>query len=114
MDHSNNFDTDVLIVGNGPTGATLALALATYGVKCHMVARFNWLADTPRAHITNQRTMEVLRDLGVDKEVCVVGVAKGVDRDAGRERFFMPGKPPFRLDEAVTADGGAELHIAVS
>ena len=27
------------------------------------------LADTPRAHITNQRTMEVLRDLGVEDEV---------------------------------------------
>ena len=68
MDSANNFDTDVLIVGTGPTGATLALALATYGVKCHMVARFNWLADTPRAHITNQRTMEVLRDLGIEEE----------------------------------------------
>lgn len=63
-----SFDTDVLIVGNGPTGSTLALALATYGIPCHMVARFNWLADTPRAHITNQRTMEVLRDLQVEKE----------------------------------------------
>lgn len=68
MASANNFDTDVLIVGNGPTGATLALALATYGVKCHMVARFNWLADTPRAHITNQRTMEVLRDLDIEEE----------------------------------------------
>ncbi len=43
--------------------------------------------------------LTALRDLGVDRQVCVVGVAKGVDRDAGRERFFMRGKPPFRLDE---------------
>lgn len=46
-----------------------------------------------------EAAMAALRELGVEKEVCVVGVAKGVDRDAGRERFFMPGKPPFRLDE---------------
>jgi len=46
-----------------------------------------------------EAAMAALRELGVDKEVCVVGVAKGVDRDAGRERFFLPGKPPFRLDE---------------
>ncbi|MBL8558337.1 MAG: excinuclease ABC subunit UvrC [Hyphomonadaceae bacterium] len=46
-----------------------------------------------------EAAMTALRELGVDKEVCVVGVAKGVDRDAGRERFFMPGKQPFRLDE---------------
>lgn len=46
-----------------------------------------------------EAAMAALRELGVDKQVCVVGVAKGVDRDAGRERFFMPGRPPFRLDE---------------
>jgi len=28
----------------------------------------------------------------------VVGVAKGPDRDAGLERFFLPGKPPFMLE----------------
>ncbi len=43
--------------------------------------------------------MAALKELGVENEVVVVGVAKGVDRDAGRERFFMPGKAPFRLDE---------------
>lgn len=63
------FDTDVLIVGSGPTGATTALALATCGVRAHMVSRWNWLADTPRAHITNQRTLEVFRDLGLSHEI---------------------------------------------
>nr|WP_246717239.1 excinuclease ABC subunit UvrC [Oricola nitratireducens] len=41
--------------------------------------------------------MKILRELGVDKSVDVVGVAKGVDRDAGRERFFIPGKADFTL-----------------
>jgi excinuclease ABC subunit C len=40
---------------------------------------------------------EVMADLGVD-DIAVVGVAKGPDRDAGLERFFMPGKPPFMLE----------------
>lgn len=62
------FDTDVLVVGTGPMGATCALALATYGVDALVVERENWLADGPRAHITNQRAMEVLRDLGVEEE----------------------------------------------
>jgi excinuclease ABC subunit C len=39
----------------------------------------------------------VLADLGVS-EVPVVGVAKGPDRDAGREHFYRPNQPPFRLD----------------
>jgi excinuclease ABC subunit C len=41
--------------------------------------------------------LEIMADLGVD-DIPVVGVAKGLDRDAGMERFFVPGKEPFRLD----------------
>jgi excinuclease ABC subunit C len=41
--------------------------------------------------------LEVMADLGVD-DIRVVGVAKGPDRDAGLERFFMAGKPPFMLE----------------
>jgi excinuclease ABC subunit C len=41
--------------------------------------------------------LEVMADLGVD-DIVVAGVAKGPDRDAGLERFFMPGKAPFMLD----------------
>ena len=40
---------------------------------------------------------DVMADLGVD-DIAVVGVAKGPDRDAGLERFFMPGKTPFMLE----------------
>ncbi len=41
--------------------------------------------------------LEIMADLGVD-DIAVVGVAKGPDRDAGLERFFMPGKTPFMLE----------------
>jgi excinuclease ABC subunit C len=40
---------------------------------------------------------EVFADLGVD-DVAIVGIAKGPDRNAGRERFFLPGKPPVSLE----------------
>ncbi len=40
---------------------------------------------------------EVFADLGVT-DVALVGVAKGPDRNAGRERFFMPGREPFSLE----------------
>ena len=62
-------ETDVLIVGSGPAGSAAALALSTYGIPNVLVTKYRWLADTPRAHITNQRTMEILRDLGVEDEV---------------------------------------------
>lgn len=63
------FQTDVLIIGAGPTGSTTALALANCGVRCHIVSRGNWMADSPRAHITNQRANEVFRDLGIAEDV---------------------------------------------
>ena len=39
----------------------------------------------------------VMEELGIS-DVCVVGVAKGPERDAGREHFFMPGRESFRLE----------------
>jgi 2,4-dichlorophenol 6-monooxygenase len=68
MTQTSGYQTDVLVVGTGPMGSTTALALATYGVRVLVVNRFNWTANTPRAHITNQRAVEVLRDLGVEQE----------------------------------------------
>ncbi|UVT23829.1 FAD-dependent monooxygenase [Rhodococcus pyridinivorans] len=67
-DHDPTYDTDVIVVGLGPAGGTAALALATYGVRVHAVSMFPWVANSPRAHITNQRAVEVLRDLGVEDE----------------------------------------------
>ncbi|CAN5685086.1 excinuclease ABC subunit UvrC [soil metagenome] len=40
---------------------------------------------------------QVLTELGLE-DIATVGIAKGPDRDAGRERFFMPGRPPFSLE----------------
>lgn len=40
---------------------------------------------------------DVLAELGIDS-VAVVGVAKGPERDAGRERFFMPGRGDFMME----------------
>jgi len=43
--------------------------------------------------------LEALDELGLKGAVAIAAIAKGVDRDAGRERFFVPGRPPFRLEE---------------
>ncbi len=70
----SDVNTDVLIVGTGPAGAASAAALAKYGVDCIVVSKFGWTSRTPRAHITNQRTMEVLRDLGLESEALELAV----------------------------------------
>lgn len=66
---STHYDTDILVIGTGPAGSTLGLALANYDIKVQLFTQFNWLANSPRAHITNQRAMEVLRDLGIEEQV---------------------------------------------
>jgi excinuclease ABC subunit C len=43
--------------------------------------------------------LEALDELGLRNRIAIAAIAKGVDRDAGRERFFIPGRAPFRLDE---------------
>lgn len=63
-----DISTDVLIIGTGPAGSASAALLSSYGVENMAINRYRWLANTPRAHITNQRTMEVLRDLGPEVE----------------------------------------------
>lgn len=78
--------TDVLIVGTGPAGSATAALLATYGIENLVINRYRWLASTPRAHITNQRTMEVLRDLG--KEVEAEAYLHGTHQDLMGENVF--------------------------
>lgn len=64
----------VLIVGAGPAGATTALLLGRSGIRCMVISRHRSTANTPRAHIFNQRAMEVLRDANIEHRVHDVAV----------------------------------------
>jgi 2,4-dichlorophenol 6-monooxygenase len=61
-------ETDVLIAGTGPAGAAASLFLAKHGIPNIAISRSRSTARTPRAHITNQRTMEALRDVGLEQQ----------------------------------------------
>jgi excinuclease ABC subunit C len=52
------------------------------------------LIDGGQGQLTAAR--ETLAELGIT-DLPLVGVAKGLDRDAGRETFFVPGRAPFKL-----------------
>ena len=82
----HDIETEVLVVGTGPGGGSMAALLSSYGINNILINRYNWLAATPRAHITNQRTMEVLRDLG--KEVEDEAYLYGTNQDLMGENVF--------------------------
>src|ERR1700744_966050 len=58
-------EVPVLIIGAGPAGLALSVALSRYGVGHLVVERHRDTAHTPRAHIINQRTVEIFRHLGI-------------------------------------------------
>ncbi|MCF3641525.1 excinuclease ABC subunit UvrC [Rhizobium sp. TRM95111] len=53
------------------------------------------LIDGGQGQMTAVRA--ILEELGITDQVVAIGVAKGQDREAGRERFFAAGKPDFSL-----------------
>jgi 2-polyprenyl-6-methoxyphenol hydroxylase-like FAD-dependent oxidoreductase len=63
---SATIETDVLIVGAGPAGGSSAVFLGKHGVRNLVISRHRSTSETPRAHITNQRAMEALRDVGLE------------------------------------------------
>jgi 2-polyprenyl-6-methoxyphenol hydroxylase-like FAD-dependent oxidoreductase len=79
-------DTDVLVVGAGPTGLTLAASLVARGVRTTVVDRQAAMAHTSRAGAVNARTLEVLEDLDVSRRLVKEGVVapRFTIRDRGR------------------------------
>ena len=68
------YDTDVLVVGAGPTGLTLAASLIARGVRTTVVDRLAAGANTSRAAVVNARTLEVLEGLDVARRLVKEGV----------------------------------------
>jgi 2-polyprenyl-6-methoxyphenol hydroxylase-like FAD-dependent oxidoreductase len=67
-------DTDVLVVGAGPTGLTVAASLIARGVRTVTVDKQAQGANTSRAAAVNARTLEVLEDLDVARRMVKAGL----------------------------------------
>ena len=67
-------DTDVLVVGAGPTGLTLAASLLARGKRAVVVDKLPKGANTSRAAAVNARTLEVLEHLDVARRMVKAGL----------------------------------------
>ncbi|HTY34349.1 FAD-dependent oxidoreductase [Mycobacterium sp.] len=68
------YDTDVLVVGAGPTGLALGASLIARGVRAVLVDTLAEGQNTSRAAAVNARTLEVLEDLDVARRMVKAGV----------------------------------------
>lgn len=65
--------TDVLIVGAGPTGLTLACELLSRGVTCRLIEQLAEPVNTSRALAIHSRTLEVFETMGIVNRVLSAG-----------------------------------------
>ena len=67
-------DTQVLIVGAGPTGLTLAIDLGRRGVRCMVIEQKEAPQFLPKMERCNARTMEIYRRIGIAEQVRAAGL----------------------------------------
>lgn len=87
---SSSFDTDVLIVGAGPAGLTLATALAARGVDFMLIDRQAEGANTSRAAVVHAYTLEALEPLQVAGRLVERGVQAQRFTIRDRDRVLVP------------------------
>ncbi len=66
--------TDVLVIGGGPTGLSMALHLDMHGIDCVLVETEPATRGHPKGNTNNARTMELFRKLGIADAVRELGV----------------------------------------
>ena len=89
-------ETQVVIVGAGPVGLTLALDLGRRGVPCLLIERNETSIQLPKMERCNARTMEIYRRLGIAEQV----------RDAG-----LPRDAPMDVFLALSMAGPVLAHL---
>ena len=112
-------DTQVLIVGAGPVGLTLAIDLGKRGVKCMLVEQKDAPQFLPKMERANARTMEMYRRIGLADPIRKAGLRGDCPMDVYvvlnlKEppllRLRYPSVDEAKADCRVTNDGTGSLE----
>lgn len=110
----------VLIAGGGPVGLLLAKVLSHYGVKSVLLERNKSTTRWPKMDLTNPRSMEIFRRLGLSEGLRQLGVASNINQpvlissglhaDEPLTKWDLPGVDSFRKQIHANNDGTQPLE----
>ena len=112
-------DSDVLIVGAGPTGLTLAIDLGKRGVRCILIEQKKSPAFLPKMERVNARTMEIYRRMGLAQRIRAAGLRPDCPMDVyivlslnepPLLRLPYPSVAQAQADTRATNDGSLPLE----
>jgi len=101
-------NTQVLVVGAGPVGLTLAIDLGRRGVRCTLVEKKAAPEFLPKMERCNARTMEIFRRMGLADRIRAAGLDRRVPMDV-YIALAMNEPPLLRLPYPSVADAEAQI-----
>jgi 2-polyprenyl-6-methoxyphenol hydroxylase-like FAD-dependent oxidoreductase len=101
-------NTEVLVVGAGPVGLTLAIDLGRRGVACTLIEKNAAPEFLPKMERCNARTMETFRRMGLADRVRAAGLDRNVPMDV-YIALAMNEPPLLHLPYPSVADAGAQI-----
>jgi 2-polyprenyl-6-methoxyphenol hydroxylase-like FAD-dependent oxidoreductase len=108
MSDSAAGETDVLVVGAGPVGLTLAVDLGRRGVRCTLIEQKAAPEFLPKMERCNARTMEIFRRMGLAGRIRAAGLPADVPMDV-YVILAMNEPPLLRLPYPSVAEARAQI-----
>jgi 2-polyprenyl-6-methoxyphenol hydroxylase-like FAD-dependent oxidoreductase len=105
---TRRFDTDVLIVGGGPTGLTLAVHLGQRGIACMLIEQKESPQLLPKMERCNARSMEIYRRMGIAEKLRSAGLPAHCSMDVFIVTSLID-PPLLRLPYPSVAEAKAEI-----
>src|SRR5919204_5669031 len=100
--------TEVIIVGAGPVGLTLAIDLGRRGVACALIEKKAAPEFLPKMERCNARTMEIFRRMGLADQIRAAGLDRNVPMDVYIV-LAMNEPPLLRLPYPSVAEAQAQI-----